>query len=118
MAWVICALDALPEGRARGIKLEVEGAALALIVLRKGSRVFAYRNVCPHRGTSLDWVPDQFMSVDGAYLQCATHGALFEPETGECLAGPCRGKGLTPVAVAVQQGDVVLTQACPDASPK
>jgi len=28
-------------------------------------------------------------------IQCATHGALFLIESGECIAGPCAGQSLT-----------------------
>ena len=41
------------------------------------------------------------LSVDKGRLVCAAHGASFELERGECVAGPCRGASLTPVRVAV-----------------
>ena len=57
----------------------------------------------------LDWVPDRFMSEDGSYIMCATHGALFEIEDGDCIAGPCAGDRLTDVPVTVApDGRVVL----------
>ncbi len=77
-----------------------------LIVLRTAEGVLAYENRCPHRGTSLDWVPGRFLSADGQFLQCATHGALFRFEDGQCVAGPCAGDALTPCAVFVL-GDAV-----------
>ena len=46
--------------------------------------------------------------VDRRHILCATHGALFRIEDGHCLAGPCKGKGLTAVAVAVAGGEVRL----------
>ena len=106
----ICKLDALAEDIGRGFTVTAAGGAFGVVVVRRGQRVYGYRNVCPHRGTSLDWMPDRFMSVDGAYLQCATHGALFEPESGACVAGPCRGSGLTPVPLHVVDGEVMLAE--------
>ena len=61
------------------------------MAVRQGEKVHVWVNSCPHIGTPLDWTPDRFMTADGRHLICATHGALFEPATGECTAGPCRG---------------------------
>ena len=33
---------------------------------------------------------------------CATHGALYEPDTGRCAGGPCRGGKLLPIRVIEQ----------------
>jgi nitrite reductase/ring-hydroxylating ferredoxin subunit len=30
---------------------------------------------------------------------CATHGAIYEPDTGKCVGGPCRGARLRQVQV-------------------
>ena len=38
----------------------------------------------------------------------AVHGASFELEGGLCVAGPCRGDALRPVAVEVRDGQVWL----------
>ena len=42
-------------------------------------------------------------------LICANHGAYFEVDTGYCTFGPCEGAYLTRVTVAVEDGDVYLT---------
>ncbi|MDX8404417.1 MAG: Rieske 2Fe-2S domain-containing protein [Mariprofundaceae bacterium] len=52
-------------------------------------KVTAYRNSCPHMGSPLDWLPNQFFSEDGSQLVCHTHDARFDPATGDCLSGPC-----------------------------
>ncbi len=49
-----------------------------------------------------------FLDMDGALIQCSTHGALFEIESGHCLAGPCQGDRLTPVPFAEEDGQLVL----------
>ena len=51
-------------------------------------RYRAYVNRCAHAGTPLDWWPNEFFTDDGRLLVCATHGALFEPETGSCAGQP------------------------------
>jgi nitrite reductase/ring-hydroxylating ferredoxin subunit len=60
---------------------------------------FAYRNQCPHTGVSLNWQPHQFFDYQQRLLQCALHGALFEPDTGLCIHGPCLGDSLHPLPV-------------------
>jgi nitrite reductase/ring-hydroxylating ferredoxin subunit len=65
----------------------------AMLVNFRGNH-FAYVNRCPHVGISLDWLDNRFFSVDGRYLMCANHGAVFEPPTGECIWGPCVGLSL------------------------
>ena len=103
----LIALDALPDGLPQGVHLE-DGRAL--ILLRRGDQVLAYLNRCPHRGLELDWVPNQFLDPSGRYLQCATHGALFHPEDGRCIQGPCAGRGLERVPVEVEGDQVWLKE--------
>jgi nitrite reductase/ring-hydroxylating ferredoxin subunit len=76
----------------------VDGEMQSLIVLRRGERLQAWLNICPHAGRRLDWSPGKFL-VDKGRLICAAHGAMFELEHGLCIAGPCRGASLVPVAV-------------------
>jgi nitrite reductase/ring-hydroxylating ferredoxin subunit len=73
----------------------------ALLVNYHGA-LFAYRNRCPHVGITLDWVDNQFFSVDHRYLMCANHGAVFEPTTGDCIWGPCAGLSLESVALEIE----------------
>lgn len=74
----------------------------ALLVNFEGKH-FAYINRCPHTGITLDWVNNQFFSSDNRYLMCATHGAVFEPPTGECIWGPCVGLSLQSVPVEIEE---------------
>lgn len=105
----LCALDEIPDGTARGFRLaDAGGGERRLLVVRRGGALAAYVNSCPHRGTPLDLVPDHFFDAEGRHLVCATHGAVFRPEDGYCLAGPCAGESLEPVAVEVRGGRVVL----------
>jgi len=77
----------------------------ALLVNFEGKH-FAYINRCPHTGITLDWVNNQFFSSDNRYLMCATHGAVFEPPTGECIWGPCVGLSLQSVPVEIEDGRI------------
>jgi nitrite reductase/ring-hydroxylating ferredoxin subunit len=59
---------------------------------------------------SLDWVDNQFFTEDKQFIQCATHGAQYLPDTGECVSGPPCGKFLRSVPVRVE-GDAIIAIA-------
>jgi nitrite reductase/ring-hydroxylating ferredoxin subunit len=50
----------------------------------------AYLNRCSHVAMEMDWQPDRFFDASGQWLVCASHGATYRPDTGECAGGPCR----------------------------
>ena len=112
MANALCLLEEIPDGTGRGFTLKsgAEGNpdALDILIVRTGDRAFGYVNSCPHARSPLDWTADRFMSRDGRHIQCATHGALFEIETGRCISGPCVGKHLTPVPVIMTNDGYVV----------
>ena len=111
----VCRLDEIPDGGAKGLVVpDPDGPPLRVIVLRSGGEVSAYRNRCPHRGTPLDLRPDDFLDRDGRHLVCSTHGALFRREDGYCIAGPCAGDSLEPVAVRVENGIVLVDSFAPE----
>ncbi|MFM7274730.1 MAG: Rieske (2Fe-2S) protein [Gammaproteobacteria bacterium] len=89
-------LRGLPAGRP--VRIETASGA-SLIAILVCDDLHVYVNACPHRGTELDWNPGAFLSPDGRHLQCATHGARFDPATGFCLTGPCAGESLERVAI-------------------
>lgn len=88
-----------PEGLSE-IELDVDGERQSIVLRRSGDRVQAWLNICPHAGRRLDYAPGQFL-LDQGRLVCAAHGASFELEKGVCVAGPCRGASLVPLAVAI-----------------
>ena len=90
----LCAPQQLTEGQSRGFLLD----GMNLLAVRRDGQVYAYRNRCPHRGVPLEWQPDQFLDHSQSMIQCATHGALFLIESGECVAGPCAGQSLQALA--------------------
>ncbi len=67
----------------------------------------AWRNHCPHAGSPLDWNPGQFFTEEGDLLVCHTHGALFNPLSGDCLSGPCP-RGLFPLAFKEDDHEVYV----------
>ena len=101
-------LKDLPEGSSRGFSVNTPSGCEDVFLVHINSRLFAYRNSCPHTGGPLDWVPDQFLNLDGDLIQCATHDALFRIEDGTCIAGPCAGKALSPVPVQIRNDEIFL----------
>jgi nitrite reductase/ring-hydroxylating ferredoxin subunit len=108
---VVCASGALADG-GDGVRFEVRrgGVTASAFAIRCEGRVYAYVNRCAHVGVELDWQPGRFFDADGMVLLCSTHGALYDPTTGACLGGPCRGGGLAPVAVEEVDGAVILKE--------
>jgi nitrite reductase/ring-hydroxylating ferredoxin subunit len=106
---LICASADLQE-RGKGVRFSVEryGHTQPAFAVRFNGVVRAYLNRCTHVWVELDWVEGEFFDLSGLYLVCATHGAAYLPESGRCIAGPCSGRGLTPVRVTEADGNVFL----------
>ncbi|ABC37124.1 Rieske (2Fe-2S) protein [Burkholderia thailandensis] len=96
----VCAADALVDGGA-GVRLDatLRGEPAVVFFVRYEGRAYGYLNRCAHVPMELDWAEGQFFESSGLYLMCATHGAIYEPETGKCVGGPCRGARLRAVQV-------------------
>ena len=105
-ATLLCALADIPDG---GAKAFGDDTASSLFAVRRGDQVHVYQNRCPHAHTPLNWMPDRFLNRDRSQIICATHGALFDIDTGYCTAGPCQGQHLTAKTVTVQDGQVWLS---------
>lgn len=100
----LCRASDITEGQSKG--LEIQGQRL--LVIRKNGALHVYENRCPHRGIPLEWLPDQFLDSSGSLIQCATHGALFLIDTGECVAGPCAGQALRARSAIERDGIIWL----------
>lgn len=94
-------VDELAHGQTKKFKLRRDKRDFEAMLVNYQGRYFAYVNRCPHVGINLDWVDNQFFTVDGRYLMCANHGAVFEPPTGECIWGPCLGASLQSLPLEV-----------------
>lgn len=93
-------------GQSKKFLLQCENGELEAFVVNHDGHFHAYVNRCCHVPMTMDWIDNQFFTEDGRYLQCATHGAWYEPDSGECVAGPPVGKCLTRVALTIRDGDV------------
>ncbi|MEN3110105.1 Rieske 2Fe-2S domain-containing protein [Uliginosibacterium paludis] len=75
-------------------------------VQRWHGQVHAYVNSCAHVPVELDWNPGKLLDDSGEWLICATHGALYAPDSGECVAGPCAGRRLQALRLTEENGEV------------
>lgn len=109
---LICRSDALVEG-GDGVRFTFESASgpLPAFVVRYRGGVHAYLNRCAHVPVELDWQPGRFFDLTGFYLICAVHGAHYEPQTGRCVMGPCKGRRLRKLAVVERDGEVFVDLA-------
>ncbi len=108
---LICASEALVEGGS-GFRFEVcrAGEPMPAFAIRFGGVVRAYINECRHQCTELDWNPGEFFDAERLYLVCATHGALYQPDSGLCVDGPCRGARLATIAVRERDGAIYCSE--------
>ena len=104
----LSALNDIADGGFAEVEATIDGDAESLVLYRVGDEVRAWLNVCPHAGRRLDWAPGQFLKSKDGHLVCAAHGASFELDRGDCVAGPCRGDALRAVQVQVRDGAVWL----------
>jgi len=81
------------------------GQTCRAFAVRFEGLVHAYLNRCTHVAMELDYQPDRFFDDTGQWLLCATHGAAYKPDTGECAGGPCRG-GLVKIELSETEGVV------------
>lgn len=105
----ICSSSAIVDGGA-GVRFEVsvDGRLTCAFVVRHQGAARAYLNVCAHRGVELDWEQGQFFDIQQQWLICSTHGALYDPATGYCVSGPCRGATLTSLPIDERNGEIYL----------
>lgn len=104
---VVCRLSDLEDGKAYGFDPFRKGRDTVFVV-RRGNKVHAYVDICPHYGTTpLPWKKNAYLTGDGQHIFCSAHGAIFDIETGACVLGPCLGQSLTSVQVAIsQEGEI------------
>ncbi len=76
--------------------------------VRSTEGVASFVNQCSHLALELDWSLGEFFDADGRNLVCATHGALYDPVTGACIGGACRGRPLQALRIIESDGCIYL----------
>lgn len=90
----LCALADLPDPGARNFVLEIGGKHFHGFVVRRGETVTGFVDSCPHMGLPLAKRLDDYLTGSAEFIECDWHGALFRPDDGLCVAGPCTGQRL------------------------
>src|SRR4051812_8829096 len=93
---------------ARGFEVRVRGKIVQGILVKKGGRYFAYQNLCKHLAVTLDLKDENFFTHNKEHMQCHMHGAMYEIETGLCVAGPCQGARLSVFEVSEDPTRVIV----------
>lgn len=104
----VCELGELDELSSREFTVQKAGLEKDAFLILFKQQCYAYENSCPHTGVNLNWQEQQFFSYDGLFLQCSLHGALFKPDNGLCVRGPCRGDSLKKIDVVIENGVICV----------
>ena len=102
----LCPEVDIREGEGRGFAFGSGIERNAVFVIRWRGKLLGYRNACPHIGIPLDWPENRFFDIEGEYLMCGGHGAVFRPEDGYCFEGPCSGRSLQRIALKIENGEI------------
>jgi nitrite reductase/ring-hydroxylating ferredoxin subunit len=102
----LCASEQLVDS-SKAVPFEVLyfGNTEAAFAVRYQGQAYAYLNRCSHVPMEMDYQPNDFFDTTGHWLMCATHGAMYAPQSGLCRIGPCRG-GLVKIEVSEADGQV------------
>ena len=107
MSNILCHIDEIEDPGSKGFEVSIGRKTRSIFVVHKDGEFHAYINECPHTGASLEWQEDQFLDMDKALIQCATHDALFTIDAGLCIAGPCNGDSLQAIDISIEDGQLV-----------
>ena len=91
------------------------GQTCRAFAIRFNGQPYAYLNRCTHVAMELDWQPNRMFDNSGQWLLCASHGAAYQPDSGQCASGPCRG-GLVKIVLS-ERDDVVYWHAAYNLKP-
>ncbi|MGR8947526.1 MAG: Rieske (2Fe-2S) protein [Gammaproteobacteria bacterium] len=108
---LLCRIEELDSSYAIAREIAVGTRRLSCIVYARDGQVRVFLNSCPHTGIRLEWRENDFMDASGAYLMCSMHGALFRPNDGGCLEGPCVGESLIMLENVVRDGNIYVLNA-------
>jgi nitrite reductase/ring-hydroxylating ferredoxin subunit len=97
----------LAPGETRKFLLPTGGEPVEAFLVNFQGEMHAYVNRCRHVPLTLDWVENRFLDESGEYIVCATHGGLYRPDTGACVAGPPFGKVLIRVPLRIEVDRVI-----------
>ena len=106
---IACEKD-LGEGKTIKFPFRRDGVKQEGVLLRWKGEVMAFENKCQHLPLPLDYGDNRFFTTDGKFLVCQTHWAIYQPDTGLCVQGPCQGASLKKLSLEFAQGKIWLVE--------
>ncbi len=100
----IAAAEEIEEGKTIAFSFTRDDRSQEGFVGRFKGKLFAYENTCRHIPITLDYGDNRFFDSNGETLVCQTHGAVYEPDTGLCVRGPCAGMSLFALEIIEEDG--------------
>jgi nitrite reductase/ring-hydroxylating ferredoxin subunit len=115
---LIAKSDALKAGTAYLAKMR---DGLEIILINTGSRIVAYKSICPHTACELN-DGEGMQLTENNELRCFIHDSFFNIETGECLRGPALFRGpnysaLPKFPIRIENGHVFRESFVKSSSP-
>jgi len=98
--------DLIERGKAFLFDVMLWNESVRAFALRFEGKVVAFVNRCAHVAAEMDWQPGEFLDHSREWIICSLHGAIYDPRTGECVAGPCLRGRLIELAVVEREGEV------------
>lgn len=106
-------INDLSVSQCRTLDISYEDSIIELLlVCYAPGKIVAYLNHCPHTGVNLNWQQNQCFDFSQQYLACSVHGALFQPDDGKCIYGPCVGKFLVSVELVIEDESIFFDPKC------
>ncbi len=110
-------LEDFPDPSATPVRYCAGDREVALLVVRRGTELCAYLDLCPHMFLPLTQRGRRVLSADRERLRCTNHGAEFAVADGRGLSGPGSACGLTPVPLRLEPDGTVRVADGPGAAP-
>lgn len=107
----LCSISDIEDPGSMGFELTLNNEKVALFVVHKDAEFHAFINRCPHTGANLEWQEHQFLDLDKMFIQCSNHDALFEIDSGRCIAGPCVDESLDALELVIENDSLKLKSA-------
>jgi nitrite reductase/ring-hydroxylating ferredoxin subunit len=109
----LCRIDELADPGTKNVVLGTGEDELDIVIVQAKGVRHAYINCCPHEYIPLETFPNHFLTDDKKFLVCSGHGAQFALDSGECVSGPCLGRGLDRLRTAERDDALYLDESLP-----
>ncbi|MFT5397064.1 MAG: nitrite reductase/ring-hydroxylating ferredoxin subunit [Gammaproteobacteria bacterium] len=106
--YYVCEVETLKSSGCYGWESVINDLLVQCFIIYHQNKILSYLNRCPHTGVNLEWLPHQFLDRNNEFIQCATHGALFNIENGLCIHVPCVADKLEVVENAIIESKIYL----------